>query len=151
TFMKIHFRLITMATFVLLTAVTTAQSQTWAIQINNANRFRVLAQFGNAAVLDQETGLVWHRSPSATKLPWSSIQVETAAIYCNVRPVGNRLGWRLPTIKELASLVDPTQFQPSLPAGHPFILTPEQQSAQSGEFWSATSADPGTAGRTDDA
>jgi hypothetical protein len=47
--------------------------------------------------------------------------------------VGNRKGWRLPTIQELASLVDPTQSNPALPAGHPF------SNVQSSSFyWSAT-------------
>jgi len=37
------------------------------------------------------------------------------------RTSGDRLGWRLPAIEELASLVDPTQTHaPFLPTGHPF-------------------------------
>jgi len=38
--------------------------------------------------------------------------------------------------------VDPTQFRPPLPAGHPFVLTSAQQT---GEFWSATTAATDTA------
>ena len=38
---------------------------------------------------------------------------------------GNRKGWRLPTVEELASLV-------YLPSGHPFI------NVQSGAYWSST-------------
>jgi hypothetical protein len=30
------------------------------------------------------------------------------------------VGWRLPTVEEPQSLMDPTQVQPSLPPGHPF-------------------------------
>jgi uncharacterized protein DUF1566 len=36
-------------------------------------------------------------------------------------------------IEELASLVDPSQFNPALPSGHPF------KNVQSSEYWSATS------------
>jgi hypothetical protein len=34
--------------------------------------------------------------------------------------VGGRLGWRLPTIEELSSLIDSSQEAPALPEGHPF-------------------------------
>jgi len=48
--------------------------------------------------------------------------------------VGNRQGWRLPTLQELASLVDPTiRFSPTLPV-NPFT------NVQSSIYWSATSA-----------
>jgi len=46
--------------------------------------------------------------------------------------MGNRKGWRLPTIQELASLVDSTRSNPALPAGHPF------SNVQSFYYWSAT-------------
>ena len=71
---------------------------------------------GGAAVLDRETGLVWERSPSNSGFSWSDAQ-----IHCMHLAVGNRQGWRVPTIQELKSLVDTTQGEfPTLPAGHPF-------------------------------
>ena len=79
-------------------------------------RFIVLSNWNSDAVLDRETGLVWERSPSTT----STFTWEDAQTHCNQLNVGNRKGWRLPTIQELASLVDPTQSNPALPAGHPF-------------------------------
>jgi len=42
-------------------------------------------------------------------------------------------GWRLPTLQELESLVDPTQSDPSLPSGNPFA-----QFVQWSYYWSAT-------------
>ena len=42
----------------LVVAIAAAQVQSWDKQINNHGRFKVLGQFGNAAVLDQKTGLV---------------------------------------------------------------------------------------------
>lgn len=118
----------------------------WDQTLPASSRFIILSNFGGAAALDRETGLVWERSPSSSLFPWSSIVVTTANIHCNVSTLGNRLGWRLPTIQELASLADSSQLQPSLPAGHPFILTTAQQRFPTPGFWSATSSDPESQG-----
>lgn len=40
--------------------------------------------------------------------------------------------WKLPTIEELNSLVDKTQFNPALPKGHPFT------NVQPNLYWSST-------------
>jgi hypothetical protein len=45
--------------------------------------------------------------------------------------VANRKGWRLPTVEELASLVDNDNFSPALPTGHPFI------NLQLYDYWSS--------------
>ena len=90
----------------------------WDNQINNPARFQVLKQFNDEAVLDKETGLVWERSPSPGT-PWV-----TALSDCYNKNVGGRKGWRLPTIEELMSLVDTTQFDPALPSGNPFTNLP---------------------------
>ncbi len=79
-------------------------------------------------VLDKETGLVWERSPSTTTRDWYS------AIYTAYdKYLGGRKGWRLPTIEELASLVDRNEGPPTLPSGHPFAV-------QSSDYWSSTTA-----------
>lgn len=93
-------------------------------------RFIVLSNWGNAAVLDRETGLVWEQSPSSVTLNW-----QIAQLVCNNLNKGNRKGWRLPTVQELASLIDPTQANPALPSGHPFT------NVQSFPYWSATTFD----------
>jgi len=90
-------------------------------------RFVVLTSFGGAAVLDNETGLVWEQSPSASTFTWLAAQTR-----CNQLPTGDRLGWRLPAFQELASLIDRTQFSPALPIGHPF------SNVQLDIYWSAT-------------
>ena len=82
---------------------------------------------GGAAVLDRETGLVWEQSPSTSQFTW-----ENAQIHCMSLNAGNRGGWHLPTVQELRSLVDPSQSNPALPAGHPFT------GVQSSNYWSAT-------------
>jgi hypothetical protein len=93
-------------------------------------RFIVLSNWNSDAVLDRETGLVWERSPGTGPQTWLFAQV-----HCTQNlTLGNRRGWRLPTIQELASLVDPSVGSPgpALPAGHPFT------NVQSSTYWSAT-------------
>ena len=88
----------------------------WDQQIPAAQRFIVLSNWSSAAVLDRETGLVWERSPvSAVRIGWFD-----AVAGCDGLNVASRLGWRLPSLQELTSLVDPTQNNPALPAGSPF-------------------------------
>ena len=92
---------------------------------SNSSRFTCV--MGGAAVRDNETGLVWEQSPSTAAFNWASAQ-----IHCNALTVSNRIGWRLPTLQELASLVDRSQSFPALPAGHPF------SNVQPTFYWSAT-------------
>lgn len=92
-------------------------------------RFTILSQFNNQAVFDKETGLVWERSPSTGTLNWYD-----ALAHCNTLAKGGRLGWRLPTLQELASLVDISVPAPgpALPIGHPF------SNVALDLYWSAT-------------
>lgn len=113
-------------------AVAKPHFSSWSQHINTAKRFKVLAAFGGVAVLDNETGLVWEQSPSAPFFTWLN-----AHNHCNELTVGSRLGWRLPTIQELASLVDPNAAgAPFLPAGQPFANI----EAQGAAYWSATTS-----------
>jgi hypothetical protein len=50
----------------------------------------VLAPFGGEAVLDQETGLVWERSPSNGGFPWHDDVIGGAVDGCYARVVGGR-------------------------------------------------------------
>jgi hypothetical protein len=43
--------------------------------------------------------------------------------------------WRLPNLKEMLSLIDYGQFNPALPAGHPFLNVP---TTGTGDYWSST-------------
>lgn len=110
---------------------------------SNCQRFVVLTnwidstyQSGGAAVLDRETGMVWERSPSATETDYVH-----ALLACSVSRVGGRLGWRLPTVYEITSLVDPTvNFpNPNLPPGHPFSNV-----AAGGFFWTVSQVTSGS-------
>src|SRR5262245_3611870 len=102
--------------------------QNWSKKLPSASRFSVLSDFGNAAVRDDETGLVWEKTLETTELSWSD-----ARAACADKDVGGRKGWRLPSIYELASLVYPSMRTGStLPLGHPFT------NAQADVYWSAT-------------
>ena len=72
---------------------------------------------------------MWEKSPSTSTFTWDNA---LASRHCNNLSVGNRKGWKLPSIQELLSLIDPTMVNPALPAGHPFI------GVQSSVYWSAT-------------
>src|SRR5215510_8701144 len=76
----------------------------WDQTLPASTRFVVLSNMANAAVLDRETGLVWHRSPIPGTRPFFD-----ASGQCLVSKTGNRAGWRLPTVNELQSLFDPSQ------------------------------------------
>lgn len=96
---------------------------------------RFVLVMNKEAVLDKETGLVWETSPSIEIIG----RLEDAIEYAYDKITANRKGWRLPTIEELSSLIDPTQKNPSLPQGHPF------RNVQSGVYRSSdTSGHPGT-------
>ncbi len=104
---------------------TTQIPPTWDQILPGSERFELV--MGGVAVKDKETGLVWDQSPVITTRSWAN-----ASIHCYGREVGGRKGWRLPTIEELASLVDSTQSSPALPSGHPF------SNVQLASYWSAT-------------
>jgi hypothetical protein len=80
-------------------------------------------------VLDKETGLVWARDANIANGTETWVYAVT---YCRNLNIGTRIGWRLPTVEELASLVDPSQPDLTLPNGHPF------QNVQSDRYWSST-------------
>jgi Protein of unknown function (DUF1566) len=105
----------------------------WDTNNPSATRFTVLAAIPGA-VLDNNTGLVWEQAPDITGGPnfdgarnWG-----TAAAYCVNAMVGGTKGWRLPSVVELASLMDPANSSPTLPTGHPFSIV------LSNEYWSAS-------------
>ena len=102
--------------------------QNWSRKLPSASRFTVLSDFGNAAVRDDETGLVWEKTLDTSEVSWAD-----ARAACADKDVGGRKGWRLPSISELASLVDPSMKTGStLPLNHPFA------NAHSEVYWSAT-------------
>ena len=91
----------------------------WDQTLPASTRFIVLSNMNSDAVLDRETGVVWQRSPLGTN-NWLG-----ASGKCLASTTGNRAGWRLPTVNELARLFDPTVTTGvPLPSGHPFTGLP---------------------------
>jgi len=95
-------------------------------------------------VLDHATGLVWQRLPMDGTFTWAEAQ---RACYFFKLSGGYYMGWRLPLVEELLSLVDPYRGEQSrwpvsigstLPLGHPFSIP------NGSKFWSATT-DPADA------
>ena len=107
------------------TRQTTASLPPWCQILPAAQRFVLV--MNNEAVLDRETGLVWERYTSDTKQDWVY-----ATLVCRWATIGGRNGWRLPTVDELATLVDGTADGVKLPAGHPFL------NAKAARYWSST-------------
>jgi hypothetical protein len=94
----------------------------------NSSRFKCVLD--GEAVLDKETGLVWERTLRDYRDPWSQ-----ARYWCNNLSLGGRQGWRLPTVNEMASILDWSVH--GLPNGHPFTV----QTTQSAYWWTSTTVD----------
>lgn len=103
--------------------------RSWDQKFSNAsNRFVVLAAFSDEAVLDKETQLVWQRTP------YSSLSAVWPAAHhvCDRASIGGRYGWRLPSINELASLLESRDGVYRLQDGHPF------REVTASMYWSST-------------
>lgn len=115
----------TLATVALLLATASAQSQT-----------RYTYSTARDEVTDSKTGLIWRRCSEGQT--WSgSICTGTAATYTHEQALAQAkaqtgtAGWRLPNVKELASIADSTRVSPAIdPAAFP--ATP------SNWYWSST-------------
>ncbi len=87
-------------------------------QTHPAQRFVILPDFNNDAVLDKDTNLIWELSPTPTPVTWNE-----ARATCITRTTGGQKGWRLPAPAEMRSLVGPAVDSPipNIPPGHPFV------------------------------
>ena len=107
----------------LVLASVSASVQAFAVD----TRFTVLTEFNNEAVRDNKTGLVWERSPRLDMYDW-----DRAHQRCLSSNTGGRKDWRVPTVQELNSLIDPSPEEVKLPEGHPF------NNVEPAIYWSAT-------------
>ena len=93
----------------LTSAASAVDLRDWGRTFAASERFVVLGQFGNQAVLDKETQLVWQRAPGN-----ELVSYDTAWNRCDRANSGGRMGWRLPTLPELRSLIDPAIYNQSV-------------------------------------
>lgn len=73
---------------------------------------------GDGTVTDHLTGLEWAQAP----VDHAGVDLSTALFQCNALVLGGHDDWRLPTRKELLTLIDYSRSFPALPPGHPFDL-----------------------------
>ncbi len=90
---------------------------------------------GDDTVTDNLTGLMWAKNAN---LPMTHITWQEALDYANNLTFKGYDNWRLPTVKELLSLIDYSTYDPALPTGHPFI------NVQSYYYWSSTTRATGS-------
>ena len=82
---------------------------------NQTARYYVAGTTPNASVTDDFTGLMWEQQVSASTYFWNaSAPVGSAQAYCASLTKGGYNDWRLPTAKELVSIVDYTLNAPAL-------------------------------------
>ena len=67
--------------------------QSWDKNLPSASRFTILSEFNSEAVRDNNTGLVWERSPET-----HGMEMRSAAPYCANKIIGGAAGWRLPEL-----------------------------------------------------
>jgi hypothetical protein len=80
-----------------------------------------------AMVKDPRTGLLWEDTPHTT----TKITHPKAQAYCRDLKLGGYDDWRLPTVKELLSIVDYTRYKPALPTAFAYV-------EEEGFYWSST-------------
>ena len=117
-----------------LTAVLTGSVLTWSAVRANAPVGRYVVSAGT--VYDVKTKLTWQQSVSPTVY-----QATDAAGYCsNLGATLGGAGWRVPTIKELATLLDHSQ------SNGPWIDRSAFPSTPLHMFWSSTPLSGSSAG-----
>jgi hypothetical protein len=80
---------------------------------------------GNGTVTDEATGMMWQQE-TLRPMNWKQ-----ALNYCECLNLGGYTDWRMPTIKELMSLVDYDRYTPAINTAYFFNAVPSF-------YWSST-------------
>jgi len=88
----------------LCTLIVSGCAGNWPNVVPIDERFQLLSSWGESVLRDRESGLVWQRVPTESRMNWAE-----AVDYCYNLTLGDeiatkRSGWRLPSIEELTSL-----------------------------------------------
>ena len=103
------------------------QSAPESVHQNRGARFTLIGEYNREAVRDKKTGLVWEQSPKLDMSDW-----EMAQRRCSSSHAGGGTDWRVPTVQELRTLVEPSSIDVKLPADHPFA------NVEPSIYWSST-------------
>ena len=95
------------------------------VDSSGSTRFTIV--LNGTAVKDNHTGLIWEQEPDTEHDVWSR-----SVARCATKDVGGQKSWRAPTVDELKTLIDASQHDPALPAGHPF------SNIKSEIYWTST-------------
>jgi hypothetical protein len=94
---------------------------------------------GDGTVTDNLTGLVWLQDADCFgEVTWINAPAEVASLNsgsvttCTNYTAGTFDDWRVPNVRELASLIDYGGNDPALPTGHPFV------SVQYDYYWTSS-------------
>ncbi len=83
---------------------------------NGAPHQEAYADNGDGTVTDSVTGLMWQQTVASTNYPWGSATTAgTAQNYCVSLQLAGHSDWRLPTIIETLSVIDPSLWTTSQP------------------------------------
>jgi len=94
---------------------------------------------GDGTVTDNGTALVWQQNASTALV----VQADAAA-YCAELNLAGYTDWRLPTIVELVSIVDPTEFNSAISSTYfpntlsSFFWTTTPDASEAGDVWTVT-------------
>jgi Protein of unknown function (DUF1566)/Viral BACON domain len=94
--------------------------------IENADALDNYTDNSDGTVTDTSTGVMWQKTASSNGMTW-----ELSLAYCEGLNLGGHTDWRLPTIKELRSLVDYSRCDPA-------INTTYFPNTVSSVYWSST-------------
>ena len=91
---------------------------------------------GNGTVTDNLTGLIWLKNANCYGAQtWANALLSAKTLNsgeCGLSDSSAEGDWRLPSVRELQSLIDYSRYDPPLPSGHPFT------GVQHYSYWSGT-------------
>ncbi len=109
-------------------------STNWARAVRGEQFANQLKNNGNGTVTDTSTGLMWQQDTARDgQGNYAEMTWEAALDYCESLNLGGFTDWRLPSIKELASIVDLSRSSPAID-----VFYFPNTALTTGYYWSST-------------